>query len=124
MEYISEGIVNEEFKNQARMQNFQTVSQVIQAFKTIKFNDIRPRRRPIICYACNQPGHVAVNCFRRIKKTNTFDERQINQESQTGRMFHGVASIDTLTKESDNNFKTQTFTDIVKEEGHNGLVDS
>lgn len=67
VEYIVEGILNPVLKNQARMMNFKTVEEIVQAFRMIG-NDSRLEtfsRRPVKCYCCNQFGHIAAYCWKK-----------------------------------------------------------
>ena len=66
VDYIVEGILDPVLKNQARMSNFKTVTEIVQAFRMIG-NDSRyqaPLRNSVKCYTCNQFGHVAACCWK------------------------------------------------------------
>lgn len=88
VDYIIEGIPNYQLRSHARMQNFSSTSQLMQAFKKISlrtdtkgFNKqfekggvetktIRPKddsqntnvRENLRCFNCNKPGHVFKEC--------------------------------------------------------------
>lgn len=59
VEYIIGGIQDETLQNQARINRFQTVAGLVRAFSLVQLKQVF---KPKICYHCNQPGHVAVNC--------------------------------------------------------------
>nr|XP_029732879.1 uncharacterized protein LOC115268848 [Aedes albopictus] len=83
VEYIVEGIADLTLKNQARIQNFKTVAEIIQAFRMVKMDEDTMLRKPGVCYTCNQHGHVAANCKynpEKKKQHTTVSFREPNGE--------------------------------------------
>lgn len=66
MEYIVEGISDYNLENQARIQNFQTIAEINQAFRMIIFDEQEHFRKPTVCYSCIELGHFAVNCKKAL----------------------------------------------------------
>ncbi|XP_062703062.1 uncharacterized protein LOC134287772 [Aedes albopictus] len=66
VEYLVEGIPDQQLKNQARMQNFSTVADVSRAFSMIKLRG-PSTSTSLVCYNCKLPGHIAARC-RKIRQ--------------------------------------------------------
>lgn len=58
IDYLIEGIPDQVLRNQARIAHFKTVADLTKAFGIVQM-------KPLVCYSCNKPGHVAVNCWNR-----------------------------------------------------------
>lgn len=112
VEYLVEGIEDQTLRNQARIQNFGTVNEVIQAFRMIRFNAAPPKKKIPVCFSCNQPGHFAANCranfnprrheqsrrnYGRIRQEQ--NDRTINVlEDQDSRNYEEQVKCDGLVK--------------------------
>lgn len=83
IEYLVEGIEDQVFRNQARIQNFKFVHEMVQAFRLIRFDPMPVRRKVNLCFSCNQPGHFAANC--RAERGTDFNRLQYrNPERKFG----------------------------------------
>lgn len=117
VEYVVEGIADDVIRNQARMQNFKTMADVLQAFRLIRRSDVQcSRRSSIICYACNQEGHKAVDCFNRRyenRKHQTRPMKYSNNETIKETVVNIVSTKDSIL----------TNRPLEKLEGKDGLID-
>ena len=83
IEYLVEGIEDQVFRNQARIQNFKFIHEMVQVFRLIRFDPMPVRRKVNLCFSCNQPGHFAANC--RAERGTDFNRLQYgNPERKFG----------------------------------------
>ncbi|XP_062556357.1 uncharacterized protein LOC134221179 isoform X2 [Armigeres subalbatus] len=115
VEYIVEGIGDVILKNQARIQNFKTVTDIMQAFRMVRLDDRTFSKKPNVCYSCNQPGHFAANCrhFSGQKSVSTSTFRKPNYEIKR----QLAANRPVINAVINDERSKDDFTD----EGHNGL---
>jgi hypothetical protein len=106
VEYIIEGIEDNVLKNQARLQNFRTISDAIQAFRMVRSEVSVSSNRPIRCFSCNQLGHVSAVC--RLKHKNYVPRNEVHRNQKS-------SSINAVVKDSSDQ--------EISGEGHDGLVD-
>lgn len=96
VEYLVEGIEDQTLRNQARIRNFKTVNEMLQAFRSIQLDPL-PRRKILKqCFICNEPGHIAANC-------------RINQRSVVERLEKANSSRSFLKLDETHKDKTINF---------------
>lgn len=85
IDYVIEGIPHRQLRNQAKMQRFPTVTELLESFKkiTLDGNKVRPTKgsegnKPVVtnkpstdvkravrCYNCNERGHITAACTKK-----------------------------------------------------------